>query len=473
MQQESTSWLDEPHEIFRAGPYYYPGSNIYEVSEQDLRDIVDDFDNRKRQIPQILGNHLTGDLKAYGWIDKLELRRRSDGKLALYQTIKDASPELKEGVRKGHYRNRSVWISHQNTFSSYSFSNWGKKTLLHVCHLGKVAPAIHDLENHRAFSTEEGVDIKSCEGYIETECKESEPSKLSFTTFQPSNATMTDAALQPQTNSNPTPEADSSVAETPPSIAEAAPAKKKVSMRKTPEQSVVSPNMPIPSAQTSTPSNPSEQATSTMNQENGSKTEQSDKPGLSSDDIMRIATAVNEMNKPQNQHMAFSSQQQAQQVQEYEKRLNALEGLNEQRQIQFVQQQKQHQITNLWNACLKDEIVHAGMQKDFYQGFESLDFASNGKGFSSDGGSTECSQAQAFANLLWRVKQGAPNDKGFSAEVSLGADASVTVSTGHATAYPQGFNEKQYEDEVIRVMNTEGLNFEDAAKRVNGNSVKR
>lgn len=128
------------YEIFRAGRYEPQG----EFTEDDIQQIVDNYDPDKFEAPIVIG-HPKQDDPAFGWV--AGLKREGDKLLA---TFRQVVPEFAEAVNAGRYKKVSVRLRKTD-------KGW---TLRHVGFLGATAPAVEGLKPIE-FSKEdrEGIQI--------------------------------------------------------------------------------------------------------------------------------------------------------------------------------------------------------------------------------------------------------------------------------------------------------------------------
>lgn len=134
-------------EVFRAGDYGPKGM----YTSEDLRRIADDYDPAWHEAPVTLDHRQDGP--AYGWVTGL----RCAGDV-LVACLKDLHESLREWIRKGAYKKRSIELYR-------SFTHTGRPYLRTVSFLGACPPEVKGLADP-IFREDEGdrvvVEFEDC-----------------------------------------------------------------------------------------------------------------------------------------------------------------------------------------------------------------------------------------------------------------------------------------------------------------------
>jgi hypothetical protein len=118
--------LDKWVEIFRAGEHVSSDGRQRYWSEEDLDEIVRNYNPKEHEAPVVVGHPKTND-PAYGWVEAL--KRVGSILLAKFKQI---DPEFAEKVKAGRYKKRSASIMPGNRLN-------------HVGFLGAAVPAVSGL----------------------------------------------------------------------------------------------------------------------------------------------------------------------------------------------------------------------------------------------------------------------------------------------------------------------------------------
>ena len=113
-------------EIFRTGSHTTSDGRVTYWGEDDLDQVVRNYDPNKHEAPIVIGHPKTND-PAYGWVEAL--KRVGSTLLAKFKQVDSG---FAEKVKAGRYKKRSVSISPGNHLN-------------HVGFLGAVAPAVSGL----------------------------------------------------------------------------------------------------------------------------------------------------------------------------------------------------------------------------------------------------------------------------------------------------------------------------------------
>jgi hypothetical protein len=116
-------------EVFKSGTQTDSAGNSKAWSEEDLKKIVNTYNNQSEHEAPIVIGHPDTDAPAYGWVEKLKAAGNT-----LFAKVKQLNKEFKELVNSGTYKKRSI-------------SLYPSLLLRHVGFLGAAPPAIKGLKD--------------------------------------------------------------------------------------------------------------------------------------------------------------------------------------------------------------------------------------------------------------------------------------------------------------------------------------
>lgn len=116
--------------VFKAGDYGYKG----EYTAADVEEMATHYDPQYRKAPATIGHpgggfFGGGEDPAHGWVKEVEAVAG-----VLYAKFEELSDELKEGIKTGKYKGRSI------SFMPAKYSDTGTMELWHVAFLGGSTP---------------------------------------------------------------------------------------------------------------------------------------------------------------------------------------------------------------------------------------------------------------------------------------------------------------------------------------------
>ena len=129
--------MDAIH-IMKAGRHTPNEGTDVSFTEQDFRDIAAVYDPAMHEAPIVIG-HPKGDAPAYGWVDRLEVRKEG-----LFAVPKQVNAEFSELVRQGAFKKVSASFYRPDNAAGNPAK--GKWYLRHVGFLGAQPPAVKGLK---------------------------------------------------------------------------------------------------------------------------------------------------------------------------------------------------------------------------------------------------------------------------------------------------------------------------------------
>lgn len=135
-------------EIFRAGKRLDAHGNEFDITVENLKQVVDSYNPAYHEAPIVIG-HPKMNTPAYAWVESVSL----DGDV-LKATLKQIDPEFNELVKSGKYKKVSASFY---TPDSPSNPHKGAWSLRHVGFLGAMPPAVKGLKEPIFADDETGV----------------------------------------------------------------------------------------------------------------------------------------------------------------------------------------------------------------------------------------------------------------------------------------------------------------------------
>ncbi len=135
-------------EIFRAGKRLDAHGNEFDITVDNLKQVVDSYNPAYHEAPIVIG-HPKMNTPAYAWVEKLHL----DGDV-LKATFKQIDPEFSELVKNGRFKKVSASFYTPDSPSNPVKGSW---SLRHVGFLGAMPPAVKGLKEPIFADDETGV----------------------------------------------------------------------------------------------------------------------------------------------------------------------------------------------------------------------------------------------------------------------------------------------------------------------------
>lgn len=135
-------------EIFRAGKRLDAHGNEFDITVENLQQVVDSYNPAYHEAPIVIG-HPKMNTPAYAWVESVSL----DGE-TLKATLKQIDPEFGELVKSGKYKKVSASFYTPDSPSNPVKGSW---SLRHVGFLGAMPPAVKGLKEPIFGDDETGV----------------------------------------------------------------------------------------------------------------------------------------------------------------------------------------------------------------------------------------------------------------------------------------------------------------------------
>lgn len=135
-------------EIFRAGKRLDAHGNEFDITVDNLKQVVDSYNPAYHEAPIVIG-HPKMNTPAYAWVESVSL----DGE-TLKATLKQIDPEFGELVKSGKYKKVSASFYTPDSPSNPVKGSW---SLRHVGFLGAMPPAVKGLKEPIFGDDETGV----------------------------------------------------------------------------------------------------------------------------------------------------------------------------------------------------------------------------------------------------------------------------------------------------------------------------
>lgn len=135
-------------EIFRAGKRLDAHGNEFDITVDNLQQVVDSYNPAYHEAPIVIG-HPKMNTPAYAWVESVSL----DGE-TLKATLKQIDPEFGELVKSGKYKKVSASFYTPDSPSNPVKGSW---SLRHVGFLGAMPPAVKGLKEPIFADDETGV----------------------------------------------------------------------------------------------------------------------------------------------------------------------------------------------------------------------------------------------------------------------------------------------------------------------------
>lgn len=135
-------------EIFRAGKRQDANGNEFDITVENLKQVVDGYDPACHEAPIVIG-HPKMNTPAYAWVESLSL----DGE-TLKANLKQIDPEFGELVKSGKYKKVSASFYTPESPTNPVKGAW---SLRHVGFLGAMPPAVKGLKEPIFADDETGI----------------------------------------------------------------------------------------------------------------------------------------------------------------------------------------------------------------------------------------------------------------------------------------------------------------------------